>query len=94
MFSRLVGNNVGFFAMTGKLKRSGYVRIRFIVDTLGKINELYFSKTSSFIFDEECLSIIRSIPNNWIPATQNGKKSISYYEQPIGFRIKDELQKK
>lgn len=94
VFSHLIGNKLGVLASIGKLRHGGYVRIRFMVNTLGKMEGSYLSKSAGFLFDEPCLAIIQSIPNDWIPAIHNGKKINSYHEQPIVFKFKNDLPTK
>lgn len=86
-FSHLIGERISYLIKVGKMKHGGYVRIRFMINNLGKIEGLYLSKSAGFLFDEPCLAIIQSTSNDWIPAIHNDKEVSSYREQPIATSI-------
>jgi len=67
-------------------KIEGAVRIAFIVDTEGKIEDSYVAKSVEFSLDEEALRIIRN-SGKWEPAIEDNRKVKSYKIQPIYFRL-------
>lgn len=91
LFSKMIGRNFEYLVKGKKLKHGGYASVRFMIDTLGKMKNLHFSKSCNFVFDEACVGVINSIPDNWIPAILDGKKINSYREQPLGVKFKDNL---
>ncbi|MFM2361801.1 MAG: hypothetical protein RLZZ316_703 [Bacteroidota bacterium] len=64
----------------------GTVRIQFIVDKEGNIEEIEIVKSVEFTIDEEAMRLIRKSPQ-WTPAVQDGRKVKSYKIQPITFRL-------
>ncbi len=91
VYSHMIGRTIEYMIRNKKIRHGGYAKIRFMIDTSGKMKNIYFSKSCNFVFDELCLMVMSSIPNNWIPATHNGKKINSYREQPLGLKVKDDL---
>jgi periplasmic protein TonB len=67
-------------------KKSGRVRIEFIVDTEGRILDQQIVQSVEYSLDQEALRLMKESPA-WIPAFQNGKKVKSYKIQPITFRL-------
>ncbi|MFI5153002.1 MAG: energy transducer TonB [Chitinophagales bacterium] len=65
----------------------GDVRVGFTVDTAGRVQDLFISKSVEYSLDEESLRIIRE-SGKWNPAFQNWKFVKSYKDQPISFRYK------
>ncbi len=65
---------------------SGTVRIQFIVDTEGHIQNPQVIKSVEYSLDKEAMRMITESPA-WIPAFQYGKKVKSYKIQPITFRL-------
>ncbi|MEO8852392.1 MAG: TonB family protein [Ginsengibacter sp.] len=71
---------------TQSLIKNGTVKVRFIVDTSGKQADRYLAKSVEFAFDEEALRVVALI-NNWIPASQKGRKVNAYRIQPISINL-------
>ncbi len=90
IFSHLIAANIDSLIRKNIIKTEGYARIRFMIDIYGKMKNLYLLKSYSFVFDEICLKILHSIPENWIAATNNGMKVFAYFEQPIAVKFKNE----
>jgi hypothetical protein len=72
-----------------KVNKSGYVRVKFVVNTSGKMEGFYLTKSAEFSFDELALNIMKSIRNDWIPASDHGRLVRAYREQPISLDIQD-----
>jgi periplasmic protein TonB len=68
----------------------GQVKILFMVDTNGVVDEPYIQKSVEYSLDQESLRIIKA-SGNWEPATKDGIKVKSYKIQPINFKL--EFQK-
>lgn len=62
----------------------GKVMVNFSIDTTGKPDNFFLSKSTEFILDEEALRVVMASPN-WQPASQNGKHVRAYRRQPITF---------
>ena len=71
-------------AMNAKAK--GEVRITFIIDANGIVQEADVSRSVEYSIDEEALRVI-SISGQWVPATKNQVKVKSYKIQPINFGV-------
>jgi len=67
-------------------KIEGDVRVAFIVDTAGHVQDPYIAKSVEYSIDEESIRIVRE-SGKWIPAFQHGKYVKSYKTQPIYFRL-------
>jgi len=66
------------------LGRAGQVRVRFIVDKNGKVDDAQILVSLEYSADEEALRIIRNSPA-WTPAMQNGKTVKAFRIQPFTF---------
>ena len=62
------------------------VLIKFVVDTLGNIIEVYPLTNHGYGMEEEAIRVIKKGPR-WVPAIQNGHRVKSYRKQPITFRV-------
>ncbi len=69
-------------AVNGSIQ--GEVRVAFIVDKEGKIEDPYIARSIEYSLDEEALRVVQS-SGKWVPAFQNGHVVKSYKVQPIGF---------
>ena len=65
----------------------GEVRVLFIVNNDGAIEDPYLSKSVEYSLDEEALRIIKH-SGKWIPAVKDGSKVKSVKSQPIAFKLK------
>ena len=72
---------------TQTLEAGGTVRVRFIVDKEGKVTNVRICKSVEFAFDEEVMRVV-STAQDWIPASQKGRKVNAYREQPITISFK------
>ncbi len=66
--------------------KGGTVDVQFIIDTDGKIQNIYLKKSFEYALDEEAKRVIEKSPV-WNPAFQNGKSVKAYRIQPISFNI-------
>jgi protein TonB len=73
---RAVNNNI-----------EGEVRVSFIVDKEGKVQDSYIARSVEYTLDDESLRMVRG-SGKWVPAFQNGKVVKSYKVQPIVFSLK------
>lgn len=58
------------------------VMVRFIVSKNGSISNIVAETNYGFGMEDECIRVIKK-SGKWSPATQNGKKVVSYKRQPI-----------
>lgn len=72
---------------TQVLEAGGTVKVRFIVNTEGKVTNVHVWKSVEFAFDEEVMRLISSA-QDWIPASQRGRKVNAYREQPVTISFK------
>jgi TonB family protein len=83
----IISSNFKVPDRTASLINEGTVKIRFIVDTAGKQSDIYVAKSVEFAFDEEALRVV-ALLNNWVPASQKGKKVNAYRIQPITINLR------
>jgi TonB family protein len=62
----------------------GKVHIQFTINEDGSISEIMVLKSSNQILSEECIRLIKQMPN-WIPSEFKGEKVKSKYMLPITF---------
>ena len=62
----------------------GNVYVQFIIDTDGKIQNIYLKKSVEYVLDEEAKRVIEKSPD-WQPAFQNSHSVKAYRIQPISF---------
>jgi protein TonB len=67
----------------------GQVRILFIVNTDGKVEEPVIYKSVELSLDDESLRVLNATPA-WIPGMKNGEKVKTYKVQPFTFRLESE----
>lgn len=82
-WSKYVSNSI---VKSGVIDRSfggGQTKVNFTINTDGAPMEIFLSKSSEFILDEECIRIIKV--SHWKPAFANGKNVKSYMMQPFTF---------
>jgi periplasmic protein TonB len=65
---------------------SGTCYINFIVDTTGKITDVKAMNMKESMLAQIAIKAIKKGPK-WIPATQNGKKVISYRTVPVRYKM-------
>ncbi len=69
---------------------SGRVKLKFIIDSIGKICCInYIGENSGYGFEEEAIRIFRQMPL-WIPATLRNRPVAVYYQLVVGFQYQEE----
>jgi protein TonB len=68
------------------LKKSGTVKLQFIINKIGKIENLLVLRSLQLTADIEALRVISESPD-WTPAYQNGRNVIYQAVQYIGFQV-------
>lgn len=71
-------------AVNGSIQ--GEVRVAFIVNKEGVIEDPYIARSIEYSLDEEALRVIRK-SGKWVPGFQDGKVVRTYKIQPIVFRL-------
>ncbi len=66
------------------LGHAGQVRVRFVIEKNGKVDDAQIAVSLEYSADEEALRIIRNSPA-WIPAMQNGREVKAFRIQPFTF---------
>ena len=62
----------------------GRVMVNFSIDTTGKVDGIYISKSAELVLDEEALRLMMESPN-WKPAIQGDRHVRAYRRQPLTF---------
>jgi len=70
----------------------GRIIVRFIVNTLGKVEKAEVVRGIYPSLDKAGLDVVNSLPE-WIPGEQNGEKVSVYYTLPIYFKLEGNPQK-
>lgn len=70
----------------GQLTVEGTVFVSFIVDSLGKINDIKVIKSLCESCDQEAVRIVKAMPD-WIPAKRNGEPFSSQAMVSIPFKL-------
>lgn len=69
-----------------KSVKGGTVYVQFIIDTVGKVQNIFIKKSVEYALDEEAKRVIEK-SSEWNPAFQNGKFVKAYRIQPISFSV-------
>jgi TonB family protein len=67
-----------------KSVKGGTVKVRFIINTSGIVEDVFLCTSVEYVLDEEAIRVISKSPP-WNPANQNGKNVNAYRMQPITF---------
>jgi TonB family protein len=81
-YMKLIQANLSIPDRTADLTNGGTVRVRFVIGTDGKPQDIKIAKSVEFAFDEESMRVI-ALGTEWIPAVDKGKKVKAYREQPV-----------
>ena len=65
----------------------GQVTIGFTVDTLGKATNLRVLRGIGAGCDQEAMRVVKTIPDEWVPAQVGGKDIVAEYELTLTFRL-------
>lgn len=68
---------------------TGTVYIQFVIDTLGKVNDIKVLKGMGYGCDEEAIRFIEKTNKKWTPAVLNGQKVKVQKMYPIKFTLKE-----
>ena len=67
---------------TSSLTKGGTTKVRFVINTSGKPIDIEILKSTEFSFDEEAKRVV-GLLNDWVPASDKGKKVNAYRIQPV-----------
>jgi len=67
-------------------KLEGIVRVRFVINSEGKVGEVVVLRSENPVLDEEAKRVISSMPD-WKPGRQAGKAVDVYYMVPVEFKL-------
>jgi len=80
--------NIKYPAKARENEITGTVYISFIIDKKGNAINHTVVRGVGGGCDEEALRVVKSIPDNWLPAIQNGEPVEVFYNMPINFTLK------
>ena len=87
-FMKLITGNLDMNYLTENLNHGGNTRVRFVINTKGRPEDIRLIKSSEYALDEEVLRVI-NLSKDWVPAFQGGKLVKAYRIQPITFRLQE-----
>lgn len=64
----------------------GTVFIRFVVDSIGKVDKVEVLRSVEYDLDKEAVRVVKMMPQ-WQPGTQGGKNVTVNYTLPIRFKL-------
>lgn len=84
---KYIANNIKYpkDAITDDIQ--GKVFVRFVIDDLGKVEQVSVIRSVHPLLDKEAVRIVESLPE-WKPGSQNGKNVKVWYTVPIVFQLK------
>jgi periplasmic protein TonB len=71
-----------------KKKIEGVVYLHFMIDRLGKINDIKVLKGVSRLCDAEAIRLVQGMPK-WKPGKQGGRPVNVNYSLPVRFRLEE-----
>ncbi len=86
-FQEYIYANLKIPDRTQALEAGGTVKVRFMINTSGKVVNVYIWRSVEFAFDEEVIRLVSSA-GDWIPAVQRGRKVNAYREQPVSISFR------
>jgi protein TonB len=66
---------------------SGTVRVRFVIDVDGRVNEAYVVDGVHYLLDAEVIRVVKKSPK-WTPGIKDGKPVRVSYVLPIVFKMR------
>lgn len=81
-----VKSNLRYPEKEFKEKIGGVVKVKFVVDTLGKVADLEVVQGVSENLNKEAIRVIKLL-DNWEPGTMSGKKQKFSLTLPVAFKI-------
>ena len=85
---KFISQNLRYPSEAAEEGRSGTVYVNFVVDELGKIEEVNLLNKKGFGLDEEALRVVKLLPNFKSPAKVKGEAVKVYFQLPIKFALK------
>lgn len=85
-FSDYLSQNIIYPALARDMGKEGKVVVTFVVDAIGKIQNVAIVKSLGWGCDEEALRVINQMPL-WIAGVQNGKNVSVRVTLPIAFKL-------
>ena len=86
-FYRYLVTKINYPAEAQRLKLSGTVYVRFVVDEVGRIRDAAVVKGCGHGLDEEALRLVRLMPW-WTPGRERGRPVWVLRTLPISFRLR------
>ncbi len=81
-----IAENVKYPESLGLTNVEGRVYVRFVVNKLGKVEQVKVARGVHEILDNEAVRVVSMLPD-WKPGRQGGKEVDTYYTVPIMFSI-------
>ena len=85
---RIISQNLHYPSEAIAEGRGGTVYINFVVDELGKIDQVSLLNKKGFGLDEEALRVVKLLPSFKTPAKVKGEAVKVYFQLPIKFVLK------
>ena len=76
--------------MISSQNSNGTCKVKFVVGANGKVTEVEATSMKGTELAKVAVAAVKNGPD-WIAGTQNGRAVASFVEQPVSFRINDEL---
>ena len=91
--NKFLSKNVRYPKKCIKEKISGRVVVRFVINEMGKIEQVETLKSVHPLIDEEAMRVVKSMPD-WKPGVFDDKAVKVYFSLPIKFSLGDEAEPK
>jgi len=83
---KFIQTNVEYPDSARDAEIQGKVYVTFVIDTIGKIDDVSILKGVHPLLDKEAIRVIKKMPS-WKPGTQKGKPVRVKYNLPINFKL-------
>lgn len=80
-------NNTVYPVESRRKRKEGVAMVTFVVDKYGTIDNIRIIKSVAPDIDEECLRVVRLMPN-WAPGTYDGDPIVVQYNLPFRFKLR------
>lgn len=84
---QFITDSIRFYLPDEERGIPGRAIVRFVVDTIGQINDITILRSLTPACDKEAIRLVKSMPR-WIPGEEDGVKVPVYFNLPISFRLK------
>jgi bla regulator protein blaR1 len=81
-----ISQHIEYPAEARNKKLEGTIKVRFVINSKGKVGEVVVLKSENPALDAEAIRVVSSMPD-WKPGTQSGKAVDVYYMIPVEFRL-------